>query len=58
MLIGASVTVLGVVLLVVAPVIELGIGEGAARVAILGVLVFLAGGSGYLAFSVFERGFE
>lgn len=58
MLLGAAVAVLGVVLIVVSPTIDLGNGEIAARIGILGALVFLAGASGYLAFSVFERGFE
>jgi|GEM_PF-4735037 len=57
-LLGAVVALLGAGLSVIAPAVGLGIRETAARIAILGALLFLAGGSGYLAFSVFERGFE
>jgi len=54
---GAVVGVIGTVLLLAAP----GPGAGAAtlglRLGIVGYLVCLLGASGYLAFTVFERGF-
>lgn len=57
-LLGAAVGLLGTLLAVVGPSVGLPVGGPAARIAILGALVFLAGASGYLAFTVFDRGFD
>ena len=55
LLAGAAVGLLGSVLLVAG-------GQGLRtlgfRLAVVGYLAFLAGASGYLAFAVFERGFD
>lgn len=57
-LLGGVIGLLGTLFAVVGPAVGLSVGVPAARIAILGALVFLAGASGYLAFSVFDRGFD
>ena len=55
---GAAVGVVGTVLAVAGSGQGSGLGDLGFRFAVAGYLVFLLGASGYLAFTVFERGFE
>ena len=56
--IGATVGLVGTALALATPGAGSGPGTLGFRLAVVGYLVFLVGGSGYVAFSVFERGFD
>lgn len=54
--VGVAVGVVGTALTLAAP--GSGVGSLGPRLAVVGALVLLLGGSGYVAHSVFERGFD
>lgn len=57
-LVGGVVALVGGALVVAGSALDRGLGAAGLRVAVIGFLVFALGASGYVAFAVFERGFE
>lgn len=55
---GAAVCLLGLLVLVLGPALGVGARRLGLQLAVVGTIGFLAGGSGYVAFGVFEAGFE
>lgn len=57
-IVGAVLALVGVGLALLGPSFGPGTRRLGLRLAVLGGLVFLVGASGYVAFAVFERGFD